>query len=427
MEGQKSLPLGLALWRVLTAAASPLASLVLGERARRGKEDRVRLGERLGVASRPRPPGRLVWIHGASVGESVAALPLIETLLKSGAVLVTSGTAASARVMEKRLPRGAMHQFVPLDFPKAVSRFLDHWKPDAGLFVESDLWPNLVLEARARGTRLALVNARISQRSAAGWGRVPNSGRVLIGAFDAVLAQDEEIAARFRGLGARHVLVAGSLKADAPPLSCEPHALDALKAQIGSRPVLLAAQTHPGEDETVLPAHDMLRAQFTDLITIIVPRHIERGPDIAMLCGARKPARRAAGEQIGAETQIYVADTMGELGLFYRLAPFCFIGGTLVPMGGHNPLEPAVLNCAILAGPHRANAAGAYEAILSAQGTLGPVANSGDIARQAARLLSDPELARMTGEAAAQGAATQAGAVGRTIAVLEGLVQHARA
>ena len=427
MEGDKSLPMGLALWRVLTAAASPFASLVLNQRARRGKEDRVRLSERLGMASRPRPAGRLVWIHGASVGESVAALPLIERLLKSGSVLVTSGTAASARVMEKRLPKGAIHQFVPLDFPKGVARFLDHWKPDAGLFVESDLWPNLVLEAKARGVKLALVNARISQRSAAGWGRAPKSGRVLVRAFDAVLAQDEEIAQRFAGLGARNIVVAGSLKADAPPLPYEPHALEALKAQIGSRPVLLAAQTHPGEDETVLPAHDMLRARFADLITIIVPRHIERGPDIAMLCGPRKVARRAAGDQIGAETQIYVADTMGELGLFYRLAPFCFIGGTLVPLGGHNPLEPAVLGCAILAGPHRASAARAYEAILAAQGAIGSVANSADIARQAAKLLSDAALAARTGEAAAEGAATQAGAVARTITVLEGLIQHARA
>jgi 3-deoxy-D-manno-octulosonic-acid transferase len=191
--------------------------------------------------------------------------------------------------------------------------------------------------------------------------------------------------------------------------------------------VLIAAQTHPGEDETVLPAHDILRQRFSSLLTIIVPRHAERGPDIAMLCGPRKPARRAAGEQIGAETEIYIADTMGEMGLFYRLAPFCFIGGTLVPLGGHNPLEPAVLRCAILAGPHRANATRAYAAILSAQGSIGSVANSGDIARQAARLLGDPVLAARTGEAAAQGAATQAGAVARTIAVLEGLTTHARA
>ena len=423
----KGLPPGLALWRLLTAAASPFARLLLSQRAGRGKEDRARLNERLGIAARPRPAGRLVWIHGASVGESLAALPLIEKLLASGNVLVTSGTVTSAKVMEKRLPKGAIHQFVPLDIPNAVTRFLDHWKPDAGLFVESDLWPNLVLGARERGVRLALVNARISERSAAGWSRIPGSGRALIRAFDTVLAQDEEIAQRFRNLGARNVLVVGSLKADALPLSCDRHALEALKAQIGTRPLLIAAQTHPGEDETVLPVHDILRQRFANLLTILVPRHPERGPDIAILCGPRKPARRAAGEQIGAETEIYIADTMGEMGLFYRLAPFCFIGGTLVPLGGHNPLEPAVLRCAILAGPHRASAARAYEAILSAQGSIGTVANSADIARQAARLLADPVLARATSEAAARGAATQSGAVARTIAVLEGLISHARA
>lgn len=421
----ESLPLGLRLWRVFTACATPFASLLLSRRAGRGKEDQGRLAERLGVSDIARPAGRLIWIHGASVGESLAALPLIEKLQAGGnAVLVTSGTVTSARLMRQRLPKGAIHQFVPLDIPRAVTRFLDHWKPDAALFVESDLWPNLILEAAKRGVRLALINARISERSATGWKRAPRSARRLIGAFDVVLAQDDEIAARFNALGARNVLVVGSLKADAPPLGCDAAALAALQQQIGARPLLIAAQTHPGEDETVLPAHDILRRQFPDLLTILVPRHIERGPEIAELCGARKVARRAAGEQIGAETQVYIADTLGELGLFYRLAPFCFIGGTLVALGGHNPLEPAVLNCAILAGPYRASAAKAYAAILAAQ-TFGDVASSGDIARRAQQLLSDPVLARNAGLAAAAGAATQQGAVARTIAVLENLHAHA--
>jgi 3-deoxy-D-manno-octulosonic-acid transferase len=425
MAVKSGLPLGLRLWRGFTAAASPFAALLLSRRALRGKEDHNRLAERLGASNIARPAGRLIWIHGASVGESLAALPLIERLQVQGNnVLVTSGTVTSARIMRQRLPHGAIHQFVPLDIPRAVAGFLDHWKPDVALFVESDLWPNLILEAQARGVRLVLINARISERSAKGWGRAPRSARRLIGAFDAVLAQDEEIAERFRNLGARNVQVVGSLKADAPPLPCDAHALEALKAQIGARPVLVAAQTHPGEDETVLPAHDILRAQFPALLTILVPRHPERGPQIAELCGLRKPARRAAGEQIGAETQVYIADTLGELGLFYRLAPFCFIGGTLVALGGHNPLEPAVLNCAILAGPYRASAANAYEAILKAQG-FGDVASSGDIARRAAQLLSDPEMARNAGIAAAAGAATQAGAVARTIAVLDTFHAHA--
>ena len=425
MPQKGGLPLGLRLWRIFTAAASPFASLLLARRAGRGKEDHDRLGERLGVSRIARPGGRLIWIHGASVGESLAALPLIETLQAGGnTVLVTSGTVTSAKILRQRLPPGAIHQFVPLDIPRAVTRFLDHWKPDAGLFVESDLWPNLILEASARGVRLALINARISEHSAKGWQRFPRSARRLIGAFDVVLAQDEEIAARFAGLGAPHVRVVGSLKADAPPLGWDASALESLKAQIGARPLLIAAQTHPGEDETVLPAHDILRARFPDLLTILVPRHPERGPAMAQLCGARKAARRAAGEQIGADTQVYIADTLGELGLFYRLASFCFIGGTLVALGGHNPLEPAVLHCAILAGPNRASASKAYEAIIKAQG-FGDVVSSGDIARRAGQLLSDPDMARKAGIAAAAGAASQAGAVARTIAVLENL--HARA
>jgi 3-deoxy-D-manno-octulosonic-acid transferase len=183
----------------------------------------------------------------------------------------------------------------------------------------------------------------------------------------------------------------------------------------------LAAQTHPGEDETILPAHDLLRARFADLLTIIVPRHIERAPDIEMLCGARVVRRRSSGQAITTDTAIYIADTLGEMGLFYRLAPFCFIGATLVPMGGHNPLEPAALNCAVLAGPHTANAVRAFDAVLSAQG-FGRVHNSSDIAREAARLLTDPDAATQAGVAAARGAATLSGAVDRTITALKALL-----
>ncbi|HVV26834.1 MAG TPA: 3-deoxy-D-manno-octulosonic acid transferase [Rhizomicrobium sp.] len=416
-------PLALTGWRLLARLAAPAAPILLRRRAARGKEDPARIGERLGVTAAPRPQGRLIWVHGASVGESLSALPLIEKLLDDGCatVLVTSGTVSSARMMEQRLPPRALHQFVPLDTPGAVARFLDHWKPDAGLFVESDLWPNLILAASARGVQLALVNARISARSAKRWRLAKRSVAALLSAFDLVLAQDEAFADRFRALGARDVRVVGSLKADAPPLEADRDALAALKQAIGSRPVLLAAQTHPGEDETVLPAHDALRARFPDLLTILVPRHPERGADLEMLCGARPNARRSAGGEITDGTVIYIADTMGELGLFYRLATFCFVGGTLVPMGGHNPLEPAALGCAVLAGPHTANAAAAFDAILGAQG-FGRVHSSADIAREAARLLFDREAAAMAGEAAARGAATQSGAVARTIALLKVLV-----
>jgi len=417
------LPLGLSAWRLLTTLATPLAPLLLRQRAARGKEEPARMGERLGNTSVARPEGRLIWVHGASVGESVAVLPLIERLLTEPKtrVLVTSGTVSSATILKRRLPDGAIHQYVPLDTPSAVTRFLDHWKPDAGLFVMSELWPNLVMTAHTRGIPLGLVNARISENSATRWAMAKKSVAALLGTFDLVLAEDEDVAARFRALGAHDVQVVGSLKADAPPLAADSAALATMRQAIGSRPVLLAAQTHPGEDETVLPAHDLLRERFGDLLTVIVPRHTERADDIQMLCGNRASARRSKGELPSLQTAIYIADTLGELGLFYRLAPFCFIGATLVPTGGHNPLEPAALNCAILAGPHHDNNPVAFDAILAAQG-FGSVGSSADIAREAARLISDPMVAVAAGTAAAQGAAQLSGAVGRTVQALKSLL-----
>ena len=417
----------LKAWSLLGHALTPLAPFWLRHRVARGKEEPSRLSERMGVAGVARPAGRLVWVHGASVGESLAALPLIEKLLADGFhLLVTSGTVTSAAMLAKRLPSGAIHQYVPLDLPRAVARFLDHWRPEAGLFVESDLWPNLIGAARARGVRLALVNARLSEASARDWQQAPKTAAALLSAFALCLAQDEEIADRFRSLGSPNVIVIGSLKADAPPLAADEAALVRLKAEIGTRPVLLAAQTHPGEDETVLPAHDALRGAFPDLLTIIVPRHVGRGQDIAMLCGPRPSARRALGQAITSLTAVYIADTMGELGLFYRLAPFCFLGGTLVPMGGHNPLEPAALGCAVLAGPDHASARSAFDAILAAQG-FGTVASSADIAATAGRLFADPAAARMAGEAARRGAASLQGAVAKSAALLEKLLEKSLA
>jgi 3-deoxy-D-manno-octulosonic-acid transferase len=421
------LPFGLLIWRYALAAFSPAVPLLLQQRAARGKEDRTRAGERLGIASIARPEGDVIWVHGASMGECFSVLPLIKKLLENDncTVLVTSGTVTSAEMLQRQLPPGAVHQYVPIDTPRATTRFLEHWKPQAALFVESDIWPNLILAAAARGVRMAQVNARISARSFARWRRVRPVAAALLACFDVCLAQDEEIAARFRALGAPDVRVVGSLKADAPPLSADAAALDAMKRAIGARPVLLAAQTHPGEDETLLPAHDTLRARYPDLLTIIVPRHPERGAAIEMLCGTRAVQRRAAGGRITPQTAVYIADTLGELGLFYRLAPFCFVGGTLVPMGGHNPLEPAKLHCAVLAGPHVSSAQSAYAAILEAQG-FGCVTSSADIASQAARLLADPTATRAAGEAAAAGAARLSGAVMRTVAIVQDL-RRARA
>ncbi len=420
---------GLLAYRAAAAALTPAIPVFLRQRAAIGKENRARAGERLGVAGRKRPEGTLVWFHGASVGECVAALPVIEKLTaeKKANVLVTSGTVASAEMMEKRLPKSAIHQFVPVDTPRATERFLSHWRPNAGLFVDSDLWPNLILGAHRLGTKLALINARISERSFEGWRWAPRTAAAILSSFDVCLAQDEIFAARFKALGCPDVQVSGSLKADAPPLAADETKLAALRTAIGERPLLLAAQTHPGEDETILPAHDMLRRSFPELLTIIVPRHVGRAGDIEMLCGTRTVRVRSRGEMPEAATAVYVADTMGELGLFYRLARFAFVGGTLVPMGGHNPLEPARLHCAVIAGPHIANSASAFEAIFAAQG-FGSVHSAAEIAGIAARLIANGAESEAAGNAAFTGATTLGGAVEKTLAALDMLLgSHARA
>jgi 3-deoxy-D-manno-octulosonic-acid transferase len=418
----------LQAYRYATMALAPIVPLALKRRAARGKEDRDRMAERLGYAGRERPEGQLVWIHGASVGECQAALPLIDALLKETgrSVLVTSGTVTSAKLMAERLPPRALHQFAPVDTPSAITRFLDHWQPNIGLFVDSEIWPNILAKAHARSIKLALINGRLSARSFAGWRRFRRSARKLLANYDVCLAQDAETAARLTALGAPRVEITGSLKADAPPLPADPAKLDAMRAAIGARPVLLAVSTHPGEDETILPAHDALRRRFPDLLTIIAPRHPERGADIAMLSGTRPVKQRSNGELPDASTAVYVADTMGELGLFYRLAPSAFIGGSLVPHGGQNPLEAARLHCAVMTGPHTENFTPAYAAILKAQGD-GRVHSCAEIVALATRLIEHPEESRAMGDAAFAAASQMGGAVEKTRIAVEALLSHAHA
>jgi 3-deoxy-D-manno-octulosonic-acid transferase len=421
-------PLSLLAYRYATVALTPLIPLALHRRALRGKEDAARLRERLGYASRSRPQGQLVWIHGASVGECLAVLPLIGELLKvpDRSVLVTSGTVTSAKLMAERLPGNTLHQYAPVDTPSAIGRFLDYWRPDIGLFVDSEIWPNIVSGAHARGIPMALVNGRMSARSFAGWRRLRGMAAALLGNYDLCLAQDPATAARLTALGAAKVTVSGNLKADAPPLPADPQQLHELQQAIGARPVLLAVSTHPGEDEIVLAAGDALRRTYPSLLTLIVPRHPERGARIAALCGARLTLRRSAGALLTPQTAVYVADTMGELGLFYRVARFAFIGGSMVRHGGQNPLEAARLHRAVLAGPHTENFAPAYDAIFASQGS-GRVSSSSELAGVAMRLIEAPAEAQAMGDAAAKAAESLGGAVERTRLAVEALLADARA
>ncbi len=348
--------LGLHLYALAGRLAAPLAGAWLRRRVRRGKENPLRWREKLGVPSAARPPGRLVWLHGVSVGESLALLPLAQAITRerSGtALLLTSATRASAEFLAGRLPPGAVHQFAPLDTPQAVRRFLDHWRPDLGVLAESDLWPNLILAAKARDTRLALLSARLSENSLKGWRRAPKAARALLASFDLVLARDRSAAEAIKSLGGR-VDGLADLKFGAPPLEADPQALEGLKRALAGRPCLVAASTHPGEDVIVLDTFAAARGQGGDAVLVIAPRHAERGGDIAALAAARglRVGRRTAGDD-PARLDVYVADTVGELGLWYRLADLAMVGGSLIPgTGGHNPLEAARLETPFVAGRH---------------------------------------------------------------------------
>jgi len=411
------------------SALTPAIPALLKLRAKRGKEDAARLTERYGLASRARPAGTLIWIHGASVGESLAALPLVSALLEKPGrhVLVTTGTVTSAKMMEERLPPRAFHQYVPVDSRKAVRRFLAHWRPDLALFIESELWPNLIVETHALGVPMALVNARLSERSFRGWNRARGLARRLLSCFDLCLAQDEGVANRLTALGASSVQIAGSLKADAPPLPVDEAALAAFRAVMGARPLFLAASTHPGEEEIVMRVADALRKNGSDALTAIVPRHPARGPEIEALAKAHGFAvsRRATGALPSPDTQIYVADTMGELGLFYRAARFAFLGGSLVPHGGQNPLEAARLGTAVVTGPHTHNFEEIFVSLLAAQG-VGRVHSAEELSRLVQKLIADPAAAAELGTCAKSASDCLRGALSATIAAAETLITHAR-
>jgi 3-deoxy-D-manno-octulosonic-acid transferase len=361
-----SLPLSLALYRAATTILQPLVPTLLRARAARGKEDPARLNERLARPTLARPPGTLVWLHGASVGESLSILPLVERLRverPETTVLVTSGTLTSAALLAQRLPAGALHQYVPVDTPSGAKRFLDHWRPSLAVFVESELWPNLLLTAQARGVKLALVSAKLSDKSYRGWQARPFAAGRLFGGFDLILAQDGRAAGRLSSLGGT---VAGEadLKFGGAPLPVDAAELDRLRQARDAAPLLLAASTHPGEEALILAALP------SDARLIIVPRHPERGATVADLAASRGltvTRRSTGGDPLGA--RVHVADTLGELGLWFRLADLTLVGGSLIAgVGGHNPLEPARLGCPILSGPHVENWLTAYADLGAVEG-----------------------------------------------------------
>jgi 3-deoxy-D-manno-octulosonic-acid transferase len=415
------LPLTLRAYRLLAAAAAPLTPLLLSHRLKRGKEDPARLAERRGESKRARPSGPLVWVHGASVGEIMAVIPLIERIRAAGfEILVTSGTVTSAELAQQRLPPGAIHQFVPLDAPLFVTRFLDHWRPNLALFVESDLWPNLIIASAARRIPMVLVNGRLSERSYKRWSYFRETIAAVLLRLDLCLARTQADAERFSDLGAPRVVTTGNLKLDVPAPPAEPREVEAIKAVIGDRPVVAAASTHPGEELAVIDAHRRLRHSFPGLLTIIAPRHPDRGPGVAEIANAAglTVALRSRGEKPVPGIGIYVADTVGELGLIYRLAPIVFIGGSLARHGGQNPIEAAKLGAAILHGPHVGNFADIYSALDQAHGAE-QIADAGKLATRLGAWLTDTGQRIAVAEAGSRTVETLGGALERTLQALD--------
>lgn len=420
----------LALYRGASSALGAVAGLYLNDRARRGKEDAARLGERFGRYAQARAAGPLIWLHAASVGESGVALALIEALAAhSGAYtfLLTTGTRTSAELVARRAPARTTHVYAPLDRPDCVRRFLEHWRPDLGVFVESELWPNLILESQAHGVKLALVNARMSPRSLRRWAHWSAAGKRLLGAFSYLSAADARTATALSALISAPVHAKGNLKLAAPAPRVDAKALADLTTQIGSRPVWLAASTHAGEDEIALAAHALLRSDFPDALLIIAPRHPERGDQIEALAGGMR--RRSRGEGIDGEA-VYLADTLGELGTLYQAAPVALVAGSLLAhLKGHNPIEPAKLEAAIITGPYVESFQDVFDALLAARGAT-RVEDAATLAAAIARLWRDEDSRRAQLAAAAQIAAQGADAFDETIARLTALApapENARA
>ena len=394
------MPLTGRLWAASAMLLAPALRLMLNRRAARGREIVTRLPERFGQETAGRPAGRLLWLHAASVGEAVSVLPLLSALPAGVTTLFTTGTVTSAALLARRLPElgldgRVLHRFVPLDVPAWVARFLDHWRPDAACFVESELWPNLLEACRRRSVPTALVNARMSARSAAFWARVPGFARHLLGGFAFVAAQSEADAQRLRALGASPVLAWGDLKAAAPPLPADAEAFSRLWAMLGDRPRWLAASTHPADDDIVEAAHAALAARHPRLLTAIVPRHPERGTALADRFEA---PRRSLGQPPPAGSGVWVADTLGELGLLYRCFPAVLVGKGFAPGGGQNPWEPARLGCAVATGPITANFSDAVQ-LLEQAGALSVVADADALIAWLDRMLSDPAQAATMGQA----------------------------
>jgi len=348
------------LYRAVTLLSTPFVITLLMARRRRGKEHAVRFTERLGYAQTPRPVGRLIWFHAASVGEAVSILPVLQKLRAANpdvTLMVTTGTVTSADIVAQRYPKEVIHQFAPVDLPQAVARFLNHWKPDVAVWVESELWPNMVLQTQKSGVPMALINSRLSERAARQWRRLRKLADAMASAFQVCLAQSGADADRFRAMGFRNVSSAGNLKSAANPLPVDAVTVQQLLQEISGRSVWLALSIHPGEDSVVAAAHQEICRHHPGALCVVVPRHPPKAPTMlnTFEVAGLKTACRSRQDPVLPETQVYLADTMGETGTMMALATIAFVGKSIGIHGGQNPIEPARQGLAVVFGPNMEN------------------------------------------------------------------------
>ncbi|PZX45696.1 3-deoxy-D-manno-octulosonic-acid transferase [Roseinatronobacter thiooxidans] len=410
----------LRLWFGLTRMVPGLFDALIRRAHLRQGADPARLGERFGRASVNRPDGQLIWIHAASVGEviSVSALARLIAAQTKAQILITTTTATGAKTAAARLP-DALHQFLPIDTPAAVNRFFIHWRPDAALFVEADLWPRLLRRLAAQSVPRALLNARPSKTRK----RAPRSMRVLLHDFSLITVQDVTLVQEFidLGLASTRINAPGNLKADIPPPRVDEALAQQFRAAATRRPIWAAASTHPGEEEIIL---DAFGAMVRDSLLILVPRHPERGDAIAAELIRRGIvfSRQSAATRPAPETQVHLLDTIGDLGTVYRVADLAVIGGSLLDgIGGHTPYEPAQLGCAVLSGPYVENFRTAYDT-LCASGAVITVRNGPELTANISRLLSDQTTLKTMRASALAEQARHVGATGRTFSLLSPLL-----
>lgn len=412
----------LTAYRVAGSLAYPAVGPYVSWRAARGKEDKERRRERYGVPGEMRPHGvPLVWVHAASMGESAAVSPLVSAIAADGiAVVMTTGTVTSAAAVHERLGDSVIHQYVPLDLKPCVSRFLDHWQPELAVVAESEIWPTTMTELAARRIPQVLVNARLSDRSFKRWKSAPGVAEALLSKLSHVVAQSEIDGERYHLLGARAVTVAGNLKADveAPPVNRDD--LEDARRGIGMRPVWAALSTHEGEEDIAANIHLRLREERGRLLTLIVPRHVDRADAIQRDLEAKglQVARWSRGELPLPTTDIFLGDTMGDMGFYLRLTDIAFIGKSIRGEGGQNPLEAAMLGTAILSGRYVQNFREVYHRLID-KGAAWIVQDEAELGAAVSELFDRPAARRQMIEAARESVADMSGALKRTMAALD--------